>query len=483
MPRALVRAALIATAALAGSAVPAGAASIEVTVINDELNADQDCSLREAVQAANTNSAVSGCPKGQASKRDTIRLLPGEIHQLGPTAGDEDLNASGDLDLRPDGGPLTMKGNARGMGGPLIAAATTSRAIESVSGSSALTLEKLNLQGGDVTGTNDTLGGVVSMQDARLTFRDVNVEGGTATRGGGVRMEGANLKIIDSFIGSNGATFAGGGVSVVEANLLKLARSGVGGNDVAGDDVTGAGVVSAAERTQVIDSELQFNTLETTTSDGVANGGGISSSSERLEIRRSLILGNAAQDVGGSSNSFGGGVDSAGLGTRVDVVNSTLFGNDAEGTGGALRVAKGTVSNATFASNTATDGGDHMTVAGPGPLKIRNSIIPATLGFTDPCFGPPGSFVSKGYSVIQFDDPTCAFLDSDALVAEVGFADGTPLPNGGETFTMGIEKSSPARNLIPKRKCKVAQREDQRDFKRPAGKKCDAGAFERGAKP
>ena len=48
---------------------------------------------------------------------------------------------------------------------------------------------------------------------------------------------------------------------------------------------------------------------------------------------------------------------------------------------------------------------------------------------------------------------------------------------------MGIEKTSPARNLIPKRRCKVAEGEDQRAFERPEGRKCDAGAFERGASP
>jgi CSLREA domain-containing protein len=85
MPRGFVRTALSTAAALAALAVPASAATIEVTVTNDELNADADCSLREAVQAANTNAAVSGCPKGQANKRDTVRLLPGPgaAHELG----------------------------------------------------------------------------------------------------------------------------------------------------------------------------------------------------------------------------------------------------------------------------------------------------------------------------------------------------------------------------------------------------------------
>jgi CSLREA domain-containing protein len=478
-----ITAPLCLAAAMALFVVPAGAATIEVTITDDELNADADCSLREAVQAASTNSAVSGCAKGQAGKRDTIILVPGEAHQLGPTIADEDQNANGDLDLRPGGGPLTIKGNARGMGGPDIVAPDNNRAIESVSGSSALKILKLNLEGGDVStsATGDTGGGVVEMMDAPLTLKEVNVQGGTATRGGGVRVKGGNTKIIGSFIGSNAATITGGGINVPEANLLKLVRSGVGSNDVVGDEVNGAGVFSAADRTQVIDTEIQFNNLETTSSDGVAHGGGIYTTSETFEMRRSLVQANSSEDVGGASSSFGAGVDS--LGTKIEIVNSTLFGNDTDGTGGAIYAWKGTVSHVTFAQNSAADAGDYM--AGPlggGTTKIRNSILPGPLGFTDLCAGAPGEFVSKGYSVIEFDDSACGFLDSDAVVADVGFADGTPVPNGGETFTMGIEKTSPARNLIPRRKCKVAQKEDQRDFKRPRGRKCDAGAFEFGAK-
>ena len=46
-------------------APPAGAAtSVTVTTDADELNADGDCSLREAVQAVDTATAVDACPAG-----------------------------------------------------------------------------------------------------------------------------------------------------------------------------------------------------------------------------------------------------------------------------------------------------------------------------------------------------------------------------------------------------------------------------------
>src|SRR5215210_5647955 len=44
--------------------------TIKVNTIVDESNNDGDCSLREAIQAANTNAAVDGCKAGTGA--DTI---------------------------------------------------------------------------------------------------------------------------------------------------------------------------------------------------------------------------------------------------------------------------------------------------------------------------------------------------------------------------------------------------------------------------
>ena len=477
----MLRYLLAAAVAVLAVAAPAGAAEIEVTTAGDELNGDTDCSLREAVQAANTNAAVSGCNKGQGSKRDTVKLQPGVLYELEIPSTNENANANGDLDITGSG-PLTIKGNARGMAGPLIFTQEDDRVID-VLGSGAVKVQKLNLEGDDVSGnaSGDDEGGVIRAEGATLMVDDVNVEGGVADVGGGIAGLERNLTVTDSFIGDNEATDGGGGIYAVGVNRLKLSRSGVSSNSVEGTTVDGGGVWSSAERTEIVDTEITFNDVATTTPGGSAVGGGIFGAGPDLVVRRSLIEGNNSDDIGGSSNSFGGGIQYLGQGGQLELVNSTLFDNDTDGTGGGFHARKASVANVTFFGNDAGDDGDHMSAVATGPVKFRNSIIAGGL-FTDTCTGDPGSFVSKGFSVIQFDDPTCAFRDSDPVVTDIGFADGTPVPNGGETFTMGIKNSSPAKNLIPKRKCKVAQREDQRDFVRPVGRKCDAGAFERGAK-
>jgi CSLREA domain-containing protein len=50
---------------------------ITITTTIDELNSDGDCSLREAIQAADTDSSVDGCSTGSGD--DTIYLPPGQF--------------------------------------------------------------------------------------------------------------------------------------------------------------------------------------------------------------------------------------------------------------------------------------------------------------------------------------------------------------------------------------------------------------------
>src|ERR1044071_6821183 len=50
------------------------AANITVNTTADELNSDGDCSLREAIQAANTDAPSDGCTAGSGA--DTISFNP-----------------------------------------------------------------------------------------------------------------------------------------------------------------------------------------------------------------------------------------------------------------------------------------------------------------------------------------------------------------------------------------------------------------------
>ena len=90
----------VATTALAlplALAPGAGAATYTVTKADDTADGscDSDCSLREAVIAANANAGA-----------DTI-TLPAGAYRLGISGGGEDLGQTGDLDVNDD---LTITG-------------------------------------------------------------------------------------------------------------------------------------------------------------------------------------------------------------------------------------------------------------------------------------------------------------------------------------------------------------------------------------
>src|SRR5436190_17403154 len=80
---------------------------MKVNTLDDEIATDDDCSLREAVEASRLNEEVSGCPKG-SKKPDTI-VLKAKDYNLGFSSTHEDNNANGDLDVTY-GGPVTVKG-------------------------------------------------------------------------------------------------------------------------------------------------------------------------------------------------------------------------------------------------------------------------------------------------------------------------------------------------------------------------------------
>jgi CSLREA domain-containing protein len=81
--------------------LPAAAASgaIDVNTTADESGTGAACSLREAIQSANTNSDFGGCTRNGTAPY-TINL-PGNTYTLSG-AGDENFNATGDLGIADD---------------------------------------------------------------------------------------------------------------------------------------------------------------------------------------------------------------------------------------------------------------------------------------------------------------------------------------------------------------------------------------------
>jgi CSLREA domain-containing protein len=117
--RSLVIAALLAALANITAAPPAAyAATLTVNTNADGVAADGLCSLREAIDNANNDTTQhADCAPAGAYGNDIITFdaaINGTPIVLGGAAG-EDANASGDLDILPGGGDLTIQGNGPGV--------------------------------------------------------------------------------------------------------------------------------------------------------------------------------------------------------------------------------------------------------------------------------------------------------------------------------------------------------------------------------
>lgn len=185
-------------------------ASISVNTFADEYNSGAACSLREAIQAANSNAAFGGCPAGNGA--DTI-LLPAGTYHLTIDGVNDDTNASGDLDITTDA--LTVSGQGAGA---TIDAGSIDRVMDILAGAT-VTLENITISGGrapDGNGDEPDGGGLRSF--GSLTLIGVTVSdnqagrgaGGTSNAasggsGGGIYSDGPSLTISDSIISGNTA--------------------------------------------------------------------------------------------------------------------------------------------------------------------------------------------------------------------------------------------------------------------------------------
>jgi CSLREA domain-containing protein len=468
-----------------GVCVPsvASAATIKVTTRADEMDVPPDakCSLREAVAAANSNDPVGGCPKGSGPD-DTVVLGKGNYRLVIPTT-DEDQNANGDLDV--DGGKVTFVG--KGGGVTVIKTSLADRVVD-VHDSTPVVFKSIGISGGDVTsfGTGTGRGGNIAADSAaNLTFIRAIISHGRAFVGGGLYLNSpssvSRLKVSRSTFITNHATGLGGALDVIGDVKSTISKSTIYENTVQNDNsgANAGGISHRGIKMTISDSEFLGNAAMGDTNEA-AGGGAIynSGGDAELVIRRSLFEFNSASAPTVGFFEGGGAIFTATTTAPVSIVNSTFHSNTVgapNGQGAGIYVNNGavTVTNATFNAN-----GDESTLQTPaGSLLVRNSILEGP----NPCAGL--AVDSGGYNVASVDDSECGFLDSDVTDAgSFGFKTADPKENGGATRTLALKGSSRAVDLIPKAACGVARGEDQRGFDRPK-RKCDSGAYERGAKP
>jgi len=459
-------------------AAPAPAATIEVTTTNDELQTGLSnllCSLREAVHSAKENDPIGGCSTGQQAKTDVIKL-DAETYELDIPTTDEAANLNGDLDA---GGDLTIRG--KGSDDTQILTGLDDRVIEYNGSEAVLTLERLEVSGGFAADNVEEAGGNILMVQGKLVTDEVESENSFAEAGGAIAFKnGTNGLLKNTRVTGAGAELLGGAIVLRNDSPLKVKRSLFINNEVDSDaDARGGAIDNSDGNLRISDSAFIDNRVETSGSGAVANGGAIFAD-DSIKIERSLFAANSAQAFSPTGAEAGGAIFHV-TSEPSSIANSTFFDNDTGGSGGAIATNAGAlgVSHSSFLSNDAAEGG-HLYEFSSGNLKVRSSILPEPISGTG-CFALGDDTIkSQGHNVFGFESPECPAKASDKVAADVGYKAEGLADNGGPTDTIALKKSSKAVDRVPINGCPTV---DQRRADRPAGKKCDAGAFERGANP
>lgn len=238
---------LVVLGALMALAPTAYAATITVNTLDNELNSDGDCSLREAIEAANANAMVDACPAGHPDPTvDVIAFgVTGTI-----------TRTSGEFTVTDD---LTIDGP----------------------GAASLTLS-----GGNVTRVMEVGPGVT------LNLEGVTVADGMEYFGPGISNAGT-LTVTNSTFSGNTATVTGGGI--YNAGTLTVANSTFSGNSSEQD---GGGVANFGTLT-VTNSSFSGNTAS-------VFGGGIETArGSRTTVTNSTFSGNSSGESGGGILNFG----------------------------------------------------------------------------------------------------------------------------------------------------------------------------------
>ncbi|MEM7354471.1 MAG: choice-of-anchor Q domain-containing protein, partial [Acidobacteriota bacterium] len=256
-----------------------------------------NCTLREAILAANTNSVVDGCPAGEAGPNaDVVQVPPGTYFlTLGPRG--DDAGEHGDLDLTDDV-------EVRGAGADLtrIDADRIDRVFH-VAGGVIATIADLEAARGDAGGGNG--GGLEN--DGELTLSHVTLSNHLAQGpGGGIRNNGL-LTVRGSLIAANTTADHGGGID--NHGTAVLENSTFSGNDGGN---RGGGLYNLSGESMTV--------VHCTVHDNTAGSGAAVNNDGDLTASNSLFIGPCS----GSVNTSGGGNmespgDTCGLGAS-DVV-------------------------------------------------------------------------------------------------------------------------------------------------------------------
>jgi CSLREA domain-containing protein len=319
---------------------------------NDGTCGDADCSLREAIAAANATAdndiIVFALPL--FSSPQTITLSGSELVMTNNGA----LTVAG-----PGANRLTISGN------------NTSRIFRSAD--ATVTLSGMRLTGGNgVSSVNNNSGGAILNDAGNMTLLDLIVTNNTTTgSAGGIRNSGTGslMSINRCVITSNtSATSSAGGLQNFSTSALTVLNSTFAGN-ISGGGTVGGGAMQANGMVSISNSTFVGNTSNTN-----GGGGAINSNGSLLLLTNVTITGNA-------SNGNGGGLHRGTTNANGFIRNSIIARNN-----GAA--ASPDVTNS--AGGLASQGNNILGAVGTSTGWVGSDLLTFTDGLTP--FGFHGGF-------------------------------------------------------------------------------------------
>jgi CSLREA domain-containing protein len=283
------------------AAAPAPATTYSIVTVADDFSGNGNCTLREALSAAVTNTAVDACPPGSAST-DTIVLGAGTY-----------LLPLGVLDVSSCG-VLTVRGPAASPPTAVISGGTTHRVLD-LQGACSLTLEDLEIRDGRDLGTSTPIGAGVRAIESSLTVRRSRFFANVARRGGAIG-------------------WAASGVArslVVEDTVFEQNRAQRPDNaDACQGGALWTNAVSGPE-VRISDSRFLDNHAEAPLPSDFARGGGADLNAEgsgsKVTLERTRFIGNAAEATGTGGFATAGALNGYFQGTTVRIEDVEVRAN------------------------------------------------------------------------------------------------------------------------------------------------------------
>lgn len=456
---------------------PAMGATINVTPGAVDNMVNGNCSIVEAITAANTNAAVDTCTAGNdlPSGADTINLDGSTF-----TLNQVNNNFYGNNGLPVITSEIVIEGNGStiqrsGAGGT---PAFRIIAIDGDTGNGDLTLNETTISGG-LAGS----GGGIYNYYGILTITNSTISGNNTNSGsGGGILNSGPLTITNSTISGNVANSNGGGI--LNVDTATITNSNISGNYA--DNGAGISNVGGTAEITITNSTISGNMGSFQNGEG----GGIYNNNGTLTITNSTISGNIVAGQAGE----GGGIFTYSDNNNVTITNSTISGNYADDGAGIFNDGLTTIINSTISGNNANDRGGGIFSFGI-EVTIMNSIVS---GNTDNNGGSEiysnGGIYADSFNIFGHAALTNAqafenFLPTvptdinatsdDQNISLVNIINTTLADNGGPTLTHDLPANSPAIDAGEEAVCGAAPVNgiDQRNFLRDDGF-CDIGAYE-----